>query len=238
MFRLEMVVQTPFCGWHEVIFYTFVSHTKMDIFIVPFESTFHMVGFIAFYHIFDHQTYPFGLALLRSRKLLFQLWLCFIQAIWRSTKVSTLGESLTDAQGASFPASDLMNWKLTWLGSIQEKSLHECNQCNYTCTSSGTLQRHMIIHTGEKPFKCAGCEYSSIGTDELKAHMIGKHTGEKPHKCNQCNYTCIPSGTLQRHMMIHTGEKPFKCNKYNKANIQTKEISQNISEFKRLRSGW
>ena len=46
-----------------------------------------------------------------------------IQAIWRCTKGPTLGKSLTYAQRASFPALQLVNWKITWWGCTQEKSL-------------------------------------------------------------------------------------------------------------------
>ena len=46
----------------------------------------------------------------------------FTRTIWSSTKESTLGKSLTDAQCASFPVFKLFIWKNTWWGSTQEKS--------------------------------------------------------------------------------------------------------------------
>ena len=41
---------------------------------------------------------------------------------WRDTKGPTLGRSLTDAQCASIPSLQLVTWKSTWWGCIQEKS--------------------------------------------------------------------------------------------------------------------
>ena len=43
----------------------------------------------------------------------------------------------------------------------------------------------------------------------MKEHMMMMHTGDKPFKCNQCNYARIHSGDLWRHMMKHSGVKPF-----------------------------
>ena len=59
------------------------------------------------------------------------------QAIWRSTKESTLRKSLTDAQCASFPVFKLVNWKFTWWGSTQEKS--------QTSAISATTRVHLLV---------------------------------------------------------------------------------------------
>ena len=44
------------------------------------------------------------------------------QATWRDTKGPLMGRSLTDAQCASIPSLQLVTWKSTWWGCIQEKS--------------------------------------------------------------------------------------------------------------------
>ena len=41
------------------------------------------------------------------------------------------------------------------------------------------LERHMMIHTAEKPHKC-----------KLERHMM-IHTAEKPHKCDVCDKAFI-----------------------------------------------
>ena len=60
-----------------------------------------------------------------------------IHTIWRITKGPTLVKRLTDAQCASIPAFKLVTWKITWWGSIQEKS--------QTSAISATTLAHLLV---------------------------------------------------------------------------------------------
>ena len=44
---------------------------------------------------------------------------------------------------------------------IEGKKSHSCNQCGYTAKRATTMKRHMLVHSGERPFICTLCEYSS-----------------------------------------------------------------------------
>ena len=63
------------------------------------------------------------------------------------------------------------------------------------------------MKTGDESFSCDQCDYSCSNSANLARHMR-VHTGEKPFSCTQCDFSCSQSGSLKKHMRVHTGEKP------------------------------
>lgn len=59
-------------------------------------------------------------------------------------------------------------------------------------------------------FHCTHCDASFFQMSDLSRHILG-HTGEKPFKCKMCMTAFTRKSSLTKHYRIHTGEKPYSC---------------------------
>nr|XP_023026544.1 zinc finger protein 70-like isoform X1 [Leptinotarsa decemlineata] len=92
----------------------------------------------------------------------------------------------------------------------RESSKQECKICHKVLDKYG-FGTHMRIHTIEKKqFICEFCNKQFQKNSHLERH-IRIHTGERPYKCKMCDKTFIQDGDLKRHISIHSGEKQFQC---------------------------
>lgn len=87
---------------------------------------------------------------------------------------------------------------------------HGCDRCQRPFSQRQKITRHIVVHTGDRPFKCTLCDYACSEEAVLKQHLR-THTGEKPFVCNICHKSFSASTALSVHMRIHTGFKPLTC---------------------------
>lgn len=122
----------------------------------------------------------------------------------------------------------------------KETKSYPCQKCGLVSSSTANLKKHMMTHTGEKPFKCRSCLKSfrqqhhlvdhwriHSGERPFKCEVCGKHFVQrsslnlhkkrhlsiKPYSCSECDYGTYQKTHLRIHMRTHTGEKPYQCEK-------------------------
>ena len=54
-------------------------------------------------------------------------------------------------------------------------TVHSCHYCPYNTPSIGNYKRHLLVHTGERPYECKICHFRFNQTNSLKRHIQRKH---------------------------------------------------------------
>ena len=94
-------------------------------------------------------------------------------------------------------------WSCQWSG---------CSKNNHAFKGRYRLIRHMLIHTGAKPFTCDLCPKTFARRENLKIHRR-IHTGEKPFECRaseNCQKRFSNSSDRIKHERSHKDTK-YKC---------------------------
>uniref|UniRef100_A0A8C6EA51 CCCTC-binding factor like n=1 Tax=Moschus moschiferus TaxID=68415 RepID=A0A8C6EA51_MOSMO len=104
------------------------------------------------------------------------------------------------------------------------KRTFHCNFCKFTSSRISSFNRHMKIHSTEKPHVCHLC-LKAFRTVTLLRNHVNTHTGTRPHKCGDCDMAFVTSGELVRHRRYkHTHEKPFKCSVCKYASVEVSSL--------------
>ena len=98
--------------------------------------------------------------------------------------------------------------------------MFECIECDYKSTSKDSLNKHMLIHMGEKDQNLHSSE-TSIDQLYAEVHIDPSQNGQT-FECSVCHFKCSYKDIFDEHMCLqdeidnketpsHTGEKPFSC---------------------------
>ncbi|XP_021505155.1 zinc finger protein 770 [Meriones unguiculatus] len=97
----------------------------------------------------------------------------------------------------------------TYSTTKRRKNIHACTICGKMFPSQSKLDRHALIHTGQRPFKCVLCSKSFRQSTHLKIHQL-THSEERPFQCCFCQKGFKIQSKLLKHKQIHTRNKTFQ----------------------------
>ncbi|XP_070938149.1 zinc finger protein 669-like isoform X2 [Macaca nemestrina] len=97
----------------------------------------------------------------------------------------------------------------------------ECSICGKVFVHHSLLNRHILAHSGYKPYgekqyKCEQCGKLFVSVPGVRRHRI-MHSGNPAYKCMICGKAFHFLNSVERHQRTHTGEKPYKCKQCGKA---------------------
>ncbi|XP_052132840.1 zinc finger protein 436-like, partial [Frankliniella occidentalis] len=86
----------------------------------------------------------------------------------------------------------------------------KCDVCGKTLSGSNSLKRHLMVHSGERPYPCNVCPKTFRRKHHLDAHVVSLHSGKKTYQCDKSRRS-VRISNFARHQGVHTGERPFEC---------------------------
>ena len=76
-----------------------------------------------------------------------------------------------------------------------------------------SLDAHMIVHTGEKIWKCPHCDMAFSRKETKDRHVKWQHEAStlKLHICEVCGKGCLTKPKLKDHILTHSDKGTFPC---------------------------
>ncbi|KAH8239764.1 hypothetical protein KR032_007589 [Drosophila birchii] len=103
-----------------------------------------------------------------------------------------------------------------------------CSHCSKEFRGNTDLQRHLLIHSDERPHECKECGKSFRQAVNLKNHITTAHEHRKQFSCSQCPKSFALKERLRLHMRLHSGEKPYPCAMCDKKFARGGQLQQHV----------
>eukprot|EP00096_Caligus_rogercresseyi_P002369 TRINITY_DN1448_c0_g1_i1.p1 TRINITY_DN1448_c0_g1~~TRINITY_DN1448_c0_g1_i1.p1 ORF type:complete len:481 (-),score=134.47 TRINITY_DN1448_c0_g1_i1:720-2162(-) len=92
------------------------------------------------------------------------------------------------------------------------KILPVCGVCGKKFVCVTTMKRHLVTHTGEKPFSCKVCGKQYTQKGNLRVHER-THRNDRPFECNICHQKFYRKEPMQKHQwrqhaIVHFKSRP------------------------------
>eukprot|EP01083_Nonionella_stella_P213177 769078_1 len=126
---------------------------------------------------------------------------------------------LLDIQKKSFKKKESIELIIALI--LSTASFKEVMERPWTCQFSGCeksfkkqakLQRHILVHSGVKPFRCDECGKTYSRNNHLKRHILS-HSDERKFECPKdgCSCSFRTKSHLNRHMKYHEKWECLTC---------------------------
>jgi len=99
------------------------------------------------------------------------------------------------------------------------KILPVCAVCGKRFVCVTTMKRHLVTHTGEKPFSCKVCGKQYTQKGNLRVHER-THRNDRPFECNICHQKFYRKEPMQKHQWRQHGIVHFKTRPTNSTTEQ------------------
>lgn len=107
-----------------------------------------------------------------------------------------------------------------------------CEKCGKKFKKKAQYERHIRIHSKNKPFVCEICGNGFLDKKTYRKHVT-RHDKSRLHQCTLCSRQFTHRYDLRIHTMIHEGKIPFQCTECQ----QTFKYRNSLARHMRVHAG-
>ena len=117
---------------------------------------------------------------------------------------------------------------------ISTPAVLECDICHKQFTHRGMLNRHIITHSGAKPFQCSECDKTFTRKHHLHNHQflhmsLEERTKFRKHVCKECGKVFSRKEYLDQHSHSEDKKQNYKCVQCDKSFVQKSGLTRHMA---------